>query len=64
MLCSLSNLNNQDLEQIQSLEAELGKPLLAFSCHRTAPAMLAKTELDKIQNLEKKLNISLVAVDG
>jgi hypothetical protein len=63
MLCSLSHLKDQDLDQIRSLENELGKTLLAFSCHQGSPTPLAETELGKIQSLEKNLGLSLVAVE-
>lgn len=62
MLCSLSNLNSQDLNQIQSVETDVGQPLLAFSCHDISPATLSAEQLEKIQALEKKLGIALVAV--
>lgn len=64
MMCSLSHLKEQDLDQIRSLESDLGKPLLAFSCHDVIPASLEEDTLSKIQALEKKLGISLVAVEG
>ena len=64
MLCSLSNLKEQDLSQIQSLETDLGQTLLAFSCHDASPAALDAEKLEKIQALEKHLGISLVAVDA
>lgn len=64
MLCSLSALKDQDLEQIRSLEAELGRPLLAFSCHDLRPAVIDDEKLEKIELLEKKLGISLLAVEA
>lgn len=64
MICSLSNLKEQDLDQIRSLEKELGKTLLAFSCHQSNVAALADAELGKIQLLENNLGISLVALDA
>lgn len=64
MLCSLSNkLNEDNLKSIQHLEKELGKTLLAFSCHDVKPSKLSDGELSKIQKLENDLSISLVAVD-
>ncbi len=63
MICSLSTISAQKLESIQSLEAELGKTLLAFSCHDLTPSRLDKTQLEKIRELEKRLGMSLVAVD-
>ncbi|SHJ18829.1 hypothetical protein SAMN02745216_01157 [Desulfatibacillum alkenivorans DSM 16219] len=64
MLCSLSKLEEKDLKEIQALESELGKTVLAFSCHKTAPAALDDDKLKKIQALESRLGLSLVAVDG
>jgi len=64
MLCSLSRLEEQVLEKIQSLEKEIGQPILAFSCHETAPALLDADRLDKVQTLEKQLGLSLVAVNA
>jgi hypothetical protein len=63
MLCSLSSLKDQDLDKIRSLENELGKTILAFSCHQAAPAALDNSQLSKIQGLEKEMGLSLVAVD-
>jgi hypothetical protein len=37
---------------------------LAFSCHTTAPASLDADKLGKVQALEEKLGLSLVAVDA
>lgn len=62
MLCSLSSLDNSAIEQIKALEGELDQTLLAFSCHEINPAMVAADKLAKIQELETKLGISLVAI--
>lgn len=64
MLCSLSKLNDRDLQTIQALETEIGKPLLSFTCQDVQPASLDDAVLAKIQKLEKELSISLVAVDN
>ena len=65
MICSLSGkINDGDLKEIQSLEKEIGKTLLAFSCHDLKAASVTDAELDRIQSLEKKLGLSLVAVGG
>jgi hypothetical protein len=62
MICSLSNLQSQDLDQIKSLETETGHTILAYSCHDAKMADLKAETLTKIQALEKKLGLSLVAV--
>ena len=62
MLCSLSNLKENQMQTIKELETELGVTLLAFSCHDAEPAMVGKDVLDKIQAAESKLGMSLVAV--
>jgi len=64
MICSLSNLTDEDLAQIRSLESELDSPLLAFSCHGIRPAVLDDEKLQKIEALENRLGISLLAVDA
>ncbi len=64
MLCSLSNLDESALKSIQNLEKETGKSLLSFSCQDIKAADLSDDVLTKIQQLEKKLSISLVAVDA
>lgn len=64
MLCSLSTLNDPELDQIRTLETELGQTLLAFSCHDVQPAIVDDDKLKKIEALEKKLGMSLLAVDG
>lgn len=62
MLCSLSKIESTDLEAIQSLEKDIGKSLLAFTCHDVKPAEIKDEELAKISELEKKLGVVLVAV--
>jgi hypothetical protein len=64
MMCSLSRLESKELEAIQSLEQEMGRPLLAFSCHEIKAAELEAEQLAKIRDLEAKLGIYLVAVQG
>lgn len=65
MLCSLSTkLGSEDLMAITSLEQELGTPLLAFSCHDLRPAELTAPQLAKVQTLESRLGLTIVAVKG
>lgn len=65
MLCSLSTkLGDQELNAIKTLEKEVGHSLLAFSCHALKPAEVNTDQLAKIQTLENKLGISLVAVNA
>ncbi len=64
MLCSLSNLTEKDLQEINTLEKDIHSPLLAFSCNDSPIAELSADKLKKVQALEKKLGISLVAVGG
>lgn len=64
MLCSLSTkLGPEDLKAINALESELGIPILAYSCRDDLkPADLTAEQLAKIQALERKMGLSLVAV--
>ncbi len=64
MMCSLSTLNEKDVGDIAKLEKDLGKTLLAFSCSDVGAAKVSDNELDRIKALEKKLGISLVAVEA
>jgi len=64
MLCTISNLNQEHLDAIRQLEKELGKTLLAFSCHDIQTSQINASELKKIQDLENKLSLSLVAVES
>ncbi len=65
MLCSLSTtLTENDITEINRMEQELGTVLLAFSCHSLNPASLDDGKMQKLQHLEQKLGISLVAVDA
>lgn len=64
MFCSLSSLGTEKIKAIQNLEKELGKTVLAFSCHDIKAAQLSAAELQKIQDLEKKLSLSIIAVDA
>ena len=64
MMCDLGKLEKRELDEIASLETELGKTLLAFRCYAEVnPARLTDTELDRIREVENKLKLSLVAVE-
>jgi hypothetical protein len=64
MMCSLARLEPKTLKAVQSLEKELGKPLLAFSCHDLRAAELKDDQLARITKLESELNVYVVAVQG
>jgi hypothetical protein len=64
MICSLLNLSENDLKEINQLEAEIKAPLLAFSCHDVSSAILTDDALSKVEGLEKKLGINLLAVNS
>jgi hypothetical protein len=65
MLCSIAtNVNESTLKTITDIEKGLGKTLLAFSCHDLKPATLSADDLKKVQEVEKKLGVSLVAVES
>jgi len=63
MLCSYSKTESVDLKAIQGLEKDLGKTLLAFSCQDIKPAEVKDEELARINELEKKLGVVLVAIE-
>lgn len=62
MLYALSSLDAKDLQAIQNLEAELGSPLLALSGVPVSGAEVSDDKLRKLQALEQKLGVVLVAV--
>ena len=65
MLCSIStNINDSTLQTIIDLEKKLGKTLLAFNCHDLKPSILTNDELNEVQDAEKKMGVSLVAVEN
>ncbi|MFZ5451824.1 MAG: hypothetical protein ACOZF2_08150 [Thermodesulfobacteriota bacterium] len=65
MLCSLSpNLGPDALKDINALEQDLGMRLLAFSCYDLKATEITPAQLAKIQDLEKRLGMSLVAVSS
>jgi len=64
MVCSFSNLSDQELSAIQQLENNIKKSLLAFSCHDLKISELSQEDLSSIQELENRLGMSLVAVDA
>jgi hypothetical protein len=63
MLCSLSSLEKDQIEAIQSLEKQLGKALLAYSCNEAPIASVSEDDLREIKDLEGRLGIALVAVN-
>jgi hypothetical protein len=64
MLCTLEKIEQEKLDAVKALERELGKTLLAFHCSGEAkPADLTQKELERIREVEDKLNLALVAVD-
>lgn len=65
MLCSLATkLDQGQLDDIGTLEAELGVPVLAFACHQMDPAEIDEAQVARIAELESRLGVSLVAVRG
>lgn len=64
MLYSLSKLNSDKLNTIQSLEKEIGSPLIALSGVKLEDAELSAEKLRKLQAAEKELGVVLLAVDA
>ncbi|MFP4392688.1 MAG: hypothetical protein ACOC3Y_02260 [Desulfohalobiaceae bacterium] len=64
MFCAISpKMSEQDLSAIQSLEQELDRPVLALTCQQTPPAQLTAEQVQKLQEMENKLGITLLAVE-
>jgi len=57
-----SNLGPEDFKAINALEQELATPLLAFARLDLNASEVTPAQLARIQDLEKRLGMSLVAV--
>ncbi len=62
MLCSFAAIEDDKLKPLQELENDLGRTLLAFSCHEAKPAELTPDQLEKIKKLEQRLGLVVVAI--
>ena len=62
MLYSLAHLEPNTLKTIQKLEKEIGSPVLALEGVDARTAALPKEDLTKLQDLEERLGVVLVAV--
>ncbi|AFV24688.1 hypothetical protein Mpsy_2484 [Methanolobus psychrophilus R15] len=62
MIWGFSALNSEQVKAIKELEDKMGITLLAFSDSNLKYADLSAEDLEEVHQLEKKLNLSLVAV--
>jgi len=63
MLCSLATKLDQDqIQEIETLAQDMGTPVLAFACHQMDAAPIDAAQIDRIKALEGKLGVALVAV--
>lgn len=63
MMCSLAtNVSDEQLEAIRTLEKQVGTTLIAYGCHEVQPAAPNDEQLAAIKGLEEKLGVLLVAV--
>ena len=63
MLYSYAHLTADQLNAIQSLEKDVGQPLIAMSGQDVDAAKVDQSNLDRIKALEEELGIVLVAVN-
>lgn len=63
MLYSYAQLDAEQLRQIQSLEQEIGKTIVAFKGIDVDITELNTAELERVKQTEDRLGVSLVAVD-
>lgn len=64
MLYSFAPLDADPLKAIQSLEKEIGSPLVAMSAIKADPSDMDASKLEKIKKLEDELGVVLLAVDA
>lgn len=60
MMCSFATLDYEALGIVKSVESETGNTILAYDCF--VPAKIGEKEVGKIQEAEKKLCRTLMAV--
>jgi hypothetical protein len=63
MHCTLAKIDDTSLDQIKNLEKKTGKVVLAYACQPAKAANLNPDEVKELQGLEKKLGMTLVALD-
>ncbi len=62
MYCTISNnLDKDTIKQLKKLENNLGVTLIAFECKNPEFAKLSDKDLKKVQEFEKKHDLSLLA---
>lgn len=62
MLYPIAELEADKLNAVRELEKEIGSPVVALTAVETDTVTLPKEQLEKLQALEDKLNVVLVAV--
>ncbi|MBB6469404.1 hypothetical protein HNQ96_005294 [Aminobacter lissarensis] len=62
MLYTMSRLDADTLKAVQTLEKEIGSPLIAISGIDVANASLSDDKVRKVRDLEHDLGVVLVAV--
>ncbi|MGB6066465.1 MAG: hypothetical protein WBG50_16810 [Desulfomonilaceae bacterium] len=60
MMCSFATLDDNGLGIVQGVEKETGRTILAYDCF--APEAISEEEVRKINEAEKKLCRTLLAV--
>jgi hypothetical protein len=60
MMCSFASLDKASLDVVKTLEKDTGRTVLAYDCF--VPEKISDDEVGKIQDAEKKLCRTLVAV--
>ena len=63
MYCTLAGLDQIQLDTVRSLEQQTGQTVLAWSCDEVKPAQLDPEVLSRLQEVEKKTGLILVAVE-
>jgi len=59
-MCSFATLDKASLDVVKTLEKDTGRTVLAYDCF--AHEAISEEEVEKIQDAEKKLCRTLVAV--
>ncbi|MEQ8601905.1 MAG: hypothetical protein RIB45_01200 [Marivibrio sp.] len=63
MYYAYANIEDDKLQAIKALESEIGRPLIAVEPVTLKPAEIDPPALSRVQELERTLGVTLVAVD-
>ncbi|MEQ8708659.1 MAG: hypothetical protein RIC36_06675 [Rhodospirillales bacterium] len=62
MYYSFAEIDQENLDALQALERDIGKPLVALREVQLKPAQLARGDINRLRELEERMGVVLLAV--